>query len=602
MLPVALMVWMASLAAHQTFMLLMTGESDRLTLIVAVAAMVGIGVMIVASRAGRRDHDGPVRRRTDGVRGGARPEAFATGLHDAVPTIAVLIVAMLLSAIATLSADLTQWHDPAIRLARESGESSVVATLHVSTPATASDLRDADCQADAALRSLAAGTVIRPSVMPVRLFASGLDCAMVADGATIRVHGILQEARFGKRPLWIVAERIGDDRSAVDVIRAPTVIARTIAHMRQSFFDVTERLSDQGRVLVPGLTLGVLGQDHVNVVGGIVMPEDDGEHAASAAIRPSAVDDTYAGMVEDQFRRSGIMHLMAVSGGHFLLVADLVRRLCARLLLPRRFVAGCVAAAYLMLAATMYPSDSVLRALVMGLFGAAAMFVGRRGQSVSALSWTVIGVLLADPAMARSYGFALSCVAVLGIVLFSGPIGERLCALLPRFVAEPLAMTVAAQSLTLPIQILMEPELPFASVPANLLVSPFVGFATIAGLASLLVSWASPQCGFVLAWIASCGTQVMERVAAWLASGRYAVIPWGNALAGGPSGNLPAALLMLAVEASFAAMLVHGTKRLRRLRDPHPGLPGEPFRPSPRTRIALWFAHTTTFLEKGWKQ
>ncbi|WP_163228870.1 ComEC/Rec2 family competence protein [Bifidobacterium aerophilum] len=593
---------MASLAAHQTFMLLMTGESDRLALIVAVAAMVGIGVMTVASRAGRRDHDGPVRRRTDGVRAGARPEAFATGLHDVAPTITVLVIAMLLSAIAALSADLTQWHDPASRLVRESGESFVVATLRVSTPATVSDLRDADCQTDAALRSLATGTVIRPSVMPVRLFASGRDCAALADGAALRVRGTLQEARFGKRPLWIVAERVGSDRSAVDVIRAPTVIARTIAHMRQSFFDVTERLSDQGRVLVPGLTLGVLGQDHVNVVGGVALSTEDTTRPVSGAIRPSTVDDTYAGMVEDQFRRSGIMHLMAVSGGHFLLVADLVRRLCARLLLPRRFVAGCVAAAYLMLAATMYPSDSVLRALVMGLFGAAAMFVGRRGQSMSALSWTVIGVVLADPAMARSYGFALSCAAVLGIVLFSGPIGERLGALLPRFVAEPLAMTVAAQSLTLPIQILMEPELPLASVPANLLVSPFVGFATIAGLASLLVSWASPQCGFALAWIASCGTQVMERVAAWLASGRYAVIPWGDALAGGPSGNLPAALLMLAVEASFAAMFIHGVRRLRRLRDPDPGLPGEPFRPSPRTRIALWFAHTTTFLEKGWKQ
>lgn len=53
--------------------------------------------------------------------------------------------------------------------------------------------------------------------------------------------------------------------------------------------------------------------------------------------------------------------------------------------------------------------------------------------------------------------------------------------MLPRLLSAPLAMTIAAQSLTLPIQVLMDPQLPLASVPANLLVGPVVGFATMAG-------------------------------------------------------------------------------------------------------------------------
>lgn len=84
--------------------------------------------------------------------------------------------------------------------------------------------------------------------------------------------------------------------------------------------------------------------------------------------------------------------------------------------------------------------------------------------------------------MSASYGFALSSAAVLGIVLFAERLAGAFERAMPHGIAEMMAMTVAAQLFTLPIQVLMEPELPLLSVPANLLVSPFVGLATMAGL------------------------------------------------------------------------------------------------------------------------
>ena len=66
--------------------------------------------------------------------------------------------------------------------------------------------------------------------------------------------------------------------------------------MQEAFFVQTARLSDQGKVLVPGLTLGVLGQDYVPAEG-------DG----------TDIDSTYAAQVEDAFQRSGIVHLMAAA-------------------------------------------------------------------------------------------------------------------------------------------------------------------------------------------------------------------------------------------------------------------------------------------------
>ena len=344
-------------------------------------------------------------------------------------------------------------------------------------------------------------------------------------------------------------------------------------------------------MLVPGLTVGVLGQDAVRVRDTASGAASHGseEGLSSGTERVGGVDAAYAALLEEQFRRSGIMHLMAVSGGHFMVIAGLVHRLCSRVLAPRWATGLVMAVSDVMLAIVVFPSDSVLRALLMGLFGAAAVAAGRRRQSVSSLSWTVIIVLLIAPSMSVSYGFALSCAAVLGIVLFAGPLTDWLACMLPRLLSAPLAMTIAAQSLTLPIQVLMDPQLPLASVPANLLVGPVVGFATMAGLAALFISWLIPQCGYVLAWIAGCGTSVMERVAAMVSDNEFATMPW--------AGGIPGALLMVLVESACATVLILATRWLRLLRSDGSGDGGQSFRPRLRDRIRIWWSQTVTMFD-----
>lgn len=565
MLPVAAAMWAASLATQRGFPPFMSAKGGWLGPVTAIVPLLALLLALLAFAILAKPH----------------------------VTASMMLVGALVASASALAGCLVQWHDTASALGR-AGTATVTVTAMIGTPATASAMRGARCQADATLTAVADGLTARPSSAAVRLFASGADCAPMVQGATVRARGTLQQARFGRMPLWLVV----DGPDGLRTLNRPPPHRRAIAAMQRAFFAVTERLDDQGRVLVPGLTMGVLGQDYVNT-GGSVLADDprsgapDSDASGSgepgeAAAHP--VDANYAATVKERFRRSGIMHLMAVSGGHFALIAGLIRRGCARMLLPRQAVAAAMAAAYLMLAAGMYPSDSVLRALVMGMFGAAARAIGRRGQSMSALGWTVAGVLALDPPMACSFGFALSSAAVLGIILFTRPLGAWLGERLPRMVAEPLAMTVGAQALTLPIQVLMEPELPLASIPANLLVGPFVGCATMAGLAALAVSWLSPDLGFACAWIAGCGTQVMERIAAWLSSGRAATVPW--------AGGVPGALLMLAAEAALALVPILAAQVIRARRGPDRGLPGRSFRPRMRDRIALWCSQTKELFGK----
>ena len=245
----------------------------------------------------------------------------------------------------------------------------------------------------------------------------------------------------------------------------------------------------------------------------------------------------------------------------------------------------------------MAPGDSVSRALIMGWLAAAAMMVGRRPQALSALCCTAIGILLLRPSMATSYGFALSCAAVLGIVTLARPMTTALAAIMPKPVAAALAMTIAAQLATLPIRVLMEPQIPLLSCVANLLVTPVVSYSTLLGLAALACAWINVDMAFVFARLASAGTRVMEVVARSLADAPCSVLPWKDGIAG--------ALLVLAVELTTRYAVARLTKRANRPCE-REGSDAERFTRNPARRMGIWIEDTVRMLGDGrqlaWKE
>ncbi|MCI1983776.1 MAG: ComEC/Rec2 family competence protein [Bifidobacteriaceae bacterium] len=418
-------------------------------------------------------------------------------------------------------------------------DTAIPATLlfTVQTPSVAATLqRGSDCQYQIRIDSIWRGNLQEPSRARAFVFATSKQparksavkvrnpCSPVESGQ-YAARGTLEPAEFGSVPLWFTLDE--DTAGSLTQVAPPSAVRSAVAHMRVAFLNMCQRsLSEQGRILVPGVTMGVLGQETMMMNAG-----DDG--AAGKRIK-------------ENFKKSGIVHLLAVSGGHFVLLGELVRRLMGRCHMPRVPTAVGIGVAYVTLSMLMYPSDSVSRALVMGLMMSSAMVIGRPAQAMSALCWTVLGCLILDPGMARSFGFALSCAAVAGIVLFNGVIQRALISGLgmgaahvrsfvrtaapglitleqsvPKslherasrcvpWIAEAVAVTLSAQVFTLPIQLLMSTTIPMWSVFANICVAPFVTFSTFAGLAALATAWVIPPLGLVLVHMASCGTAVMS--------------------------------------------------------------------------------------------
>ncbi|MGB3696277.1 MAG: ComEC/Rec2 family competence protein [Gordonia sp. (in: high G+C Gram-positive bacteria)] len=142
------------------------------------------------------------------------------------------------------------------------------------------------------------------------------------------------------------------------------------------------------------------------------------------------------------------------------------------------------------------PTDSVLRAAVMGSVGLAAGLGSRRAQALPALGTAVIVVVLLWPQMALAPGFALSVAATLGLVLWSVPIRRALIRRrVPESPAILLSMTLAAQILTTPLLILITDVVNVTSVPANLLAVPVVGMVGLFGTAAAVIGALGPRHG-----------------------------------------------------------------------------------------------------------
>jgi competence protein ComEC len=204
-------------------------------------------------------------------------------------------------------------------------------------------------------------------------------------------------------------------------------------------------------------------------------------------------DDSVDARTIEDFRRSGLSHLLAVSGENVTLLALLAMPLLGAFGIPLRerllWVLGLIAV-YVPLAGA---GPSIQRAGVMGAAGVLATLAGRRASRLYALA-LALGVTLAiDPAVAADVGWQLSFAAVLGILALASPlrvaiVGRIGSGGMRRALAEGIAVTVAATLATAPLIAFHFEALSTTSLPANVLAMPAVAPAMWLGMASAAAS------------------------------------------------------------------------------------------------------------------
>ena len=226
-----------------------------------------------------------------------------------------------------------------------------------------------------------------------------------------------------------------------------------------------------------------------------------GAHAAlpareAALLLGLSIGDT-SGMdaeVEEDFRASGLAHLVAVSGANVAMFLAPVLAVAARLRmrLRTRVALGLCAVAFFALLTRWEPS--VLRASAMASVALAGVWAGRPRSTGALLGASIIVLLMADPGLAHSVGFQLSVAATVGLALMAGPLAHRF-RFLPRPVALAAAATVAAQVGVTPLLLMHFGVVPTVTLLANLLAFPAVAVALFGGLAASGAALAWPAVG-----------------------------------------------------------------------------------------------------------
>ena len=355
----------------------------------------------------------------------------------------------------------------------------------------------------------------------------------VVPGQTLRATGKLRPAEPGGQEVGILNASTGPGNAAGSpLLDNGSLLEAGARELRGRFVAASAFLPSDARGLLPGMVTG----------------------------DTSALDEGLG----NAMKAVGMTHLTAVSGANCSLVLGALLVLCRRFRLPRAPAAGAALAGLGLFVVLVGPDASVLRAALMGAIGVTSLAGGRSGRGLSFLCLAVIGLLLTDPELGSSFGFLLSVLATLGIILLGRRIVGWIPAAVPRWLAAAVAVPLSAQLLCGPVIVLLQPQFATYSLLANVVASPLVAPVTLLGTIAVplvvLLPWLATGL-IAVAGMFSAGVGGVARCAAQLPG---SALPWPEGVPG-----LLSMVLLSAVTLGTVWAVARPMRLVRKVRELH---------------------------------
>ncbi|MCL2672769.1 MAG: ComEC/Rec2 family competence protein [Alphaproteobacteria bacterium] len=248
--------------------------------------------------------------------------------------------------------------------------------------------------------------------------------------------------------------------------------------------------------------------------------------------------------VRQDYRNSGISHVLSISGLHMVLLAGTVFFLVRKPLNmfgrfdamdTKKYAAMAALAAmtgYLMISGMSVPA---VRSFIMAAIALLAMMINRRTVSKQLLALAAVLIIIYDPPSMLSPVFQLSFTAVLALITLFEQVDFTRFNRWAAVALTVLGVNVAAMLATLPIIMYHFGQVSTLDVLANFAISPLFGIWI---MPMVFLGLATMPLGFDLPLkLAGAGTSIMTWVAGTAASMPWAVFPtsampgWGLVLA-----------------------------------------------------------------------
>jgi competence protein ComEC len=223
--------------------------------------------------------------------------------------------------------------------------------------------------------------------------------------------------------------------------------------------------------------------------------------------------------LEEAFQRSGITHVLAISGQHVAVLAAVIYFALRAFALPAtvRICATLILIWLYILVAGAPPS--AIRAGVVATFVLAARLFGRQVSPLHFMTTMLAAVLAYNPLLVYNTGFQLSVAAVFGILLLRKPLKSLVEGTLLRPFKKPgpisnlLSVSLAAQIATAPIVAASFDEVSVIGALTNLVAVPLSGPILTLGLLGSVFGNVAP----VLAYPLNASNGFLVTILEWVA-------------------------------------------------------------------------------------
>ena len=209
--------------------------------------------------------------------------------------------------------------------------------------------------------------------------------------------------------------------------------------------------------------------------------------------------------LEKSFQRSGVTHVLAISGQHVVILAAVIYLTLRLFAIPAGIRASITMGLIWVYIVVAGAPPSAIRAGVVATFVLAAPLLGRQVSALHFMTTMLALVLAYNPQLVYSTGFQLSVAAVFGILLLTRPLKSLVERTLlrpftkpPEHVSNLISVSLAAQIATSPIVAATFDQVSVVGVLSNLIAVPLSGPILILGLLGSLAGNIYPLLAYPL--------------------------------------------------------------------------------------------------------
>lgn len=232
------------------------------------------------------------------------------------------------------------------------------------------------------------------------------------------------------------------------------------------------------------------------------------------------------GELNEMFSRTGVTHIVAISGYNISIIATVLITICVQLLIPRKKAFWLIALGIALFVLFAGASASVVRAGIMGVIVLLAKQMGRVSNVGNVMVLTAVLMSLQNPLiLIWDAGFQLSFIATLGLVYLT-PLIRDWFIRVPEVlgIRENIISTLSAIIATLPLILFQFGRLSIVTPIVNVLILWIIPLIMLLGFLAVLTSFVLFPIGELIAWIGWVGLKYITSVVEWFAGLKFSAV------------------------------------------------------------------------------